>query len=54
VSAEIIEATDASASNVTLIASRGGVFDVVLDGKKIFSKFESGRFPAVNEILELV
>jgi hypothetical protein len=27
------------------------VFDVVVDGRKIFSKHDTGRFPAEDEIL---
>jgi selT/selW/selH-like putative selenoprotein len=32
----------------------GGVFEVVLDGKLIFSKKALGRFPENAEILEMV
>jgi selenoprotein W-related protein len=35
-----------------LIAGRGGIFDVEVDGEMIFSKHEQGRFPEDNEILE--
>lgn len=28
-----------------------GVFDVVVDGRQIFSKHEAGRFPEPDEIL---
>jgi selenoprotein W-related protein len=35
-----------------LIAGRGGIFDVEVDGKLIFSKHEVGRFPEDAEILE--
>ncbi len=30
----------------------GGVFDVELDGKMVFSKHEEGRFPEPGEVLE--
>ncbi|MBM4095984.1 MAG: hypothetical protein FJ261_04325 [Planctomycetes bacterium] len=30
----------------------GGVFDVVADGRKIFSKWDAGRFPSNAEILK--
>jgi selenoprotein W-related protein len=30
----------------------GGIFDVEVDGKRIFSKHESGRFPRAEEILD--
>ena len=35
-----------------LICGAGGVFDVVVDGERIFSKRESNRFPEAGEILE--
>ena len=34
-----------------LIRGGGGVFDVVVDGKRIYSKQETGRFPQDEEIL---
>jgi selenoprotein W-related protein len=34
-----------------LIEGRGGVFDVVVDGKLIYSKHETGRFPEHEEVL---
>ncbi len=37
-----------------LIKSGGGVFEVIVDGKKIFSKKETGRFPKNEEILETI
>jgi selenoprotein W-related protein len=39
--------------NVTpeLVPGRGGVFEVELDGKLIFSKKNEGRFPEDSEIL---
>jgi len=37
-----------------LIESRGGIFDVRLDGDLIYSKDETGRFPEHDEILALV
>ena len=37
-----------------LIKGRGGVFDVVVDGRRIFSKHEVGRFPEEQEILALL
>jgi selT/selW/selH-like putative selenoprotein len=33
-----------------LTAGSGGVFDVTLDGKLIFSKKQVGRFPTYGEI----
>jgi len=37
--------------DVELIQGKGGVFDVVVDGKLIYSKKETGRFPEDAEVL---
>ena len=37
-----------------LIPGGNGIFDVVVDNKKIFSKYETDRFPENNEILLLL
>ncbi len=47
--AAIKEATGVDAE---LIQSKGGVFDVEVDGKLIYSKSETDRFPTDQEILE--
>jgi selenoprotein W-related protein len=36
--------------SIALKPSDGGIFDVVLDGKLIFSRKTEGRFPTVEEI----
>jgi selenoprotein W-related protein len=36
---------------VHLVESSGGVFEVTVDGKLIFSKRELGRFPQDEEVL---
>jgi len=38
----------------TLVASGGGVFEVSVDGKLVFSKKSLGRFPDAGEILGLI
>jgi selT/selW/selH-like putative selenoprotein len=35
-----------------LIAGGGGIFDVIADGNIVYSKFETGRFPEHEEIIE--
>jgi selenoprotein W-related protein len=35
-----------------LIRGGGGVFDVTVDGQRIFSKKSAGRFPEAQEILD--
>jgi selenoprotein W-related protein len=37
-----------------LVKSGGGAFEVIVDGKKIFSKKETGRFPEHEEILKAI
>lgn len=32
----------------------GGVFDVIVDDRLVFSKHDAGRFPHVKEIIHLV
>ena len=37
-----------------LVKGDAGVFDVVMDGKLLFSKHEVGRFPEPEEILSAI
>jgi selT/selW/selH-like putative selenoprotein len=37
-----------------LVEGRGGVFEVMVDGTKVFSKKALGRFPAAGEIIGLI
>jgi selenoprotein W-related protein len=39
-------------ANTTLTPGSGGVFDVIVDGKTVFSKKSVGRFPDDGEVLE--
>jgi len=34
-----------------LIKGGGGIFDVTVDGNRVFSKHEMGRFPENEEVL---
>jgi selenoprotein W-related protein len=34
-----------------LIAGGGGIFDVVADGTRVYSKHETGRFPEPQEVI---
>ena len=38
----------------TLLPGGGGVFDVTVDGKTIFSKKSVGRFPEEGEIVRML
>jgi selT/selW/selH-like putative selenoprotein len=37
-----------------LIKGSGGIFDVVVDGVRVFSKHESDRFPNPGEVTDLI
>jgi selenoprotein W-related protein len=37
-----------------LVPSKGGVFEVSVDGRTIFSKQALGRFPEDGEVLDLI
>jgi selT/selW/selH-like putative selenoprotein len=39
---------------VELIRGDDGIFDVALDGRRVFSKHEAGRFPEESEALALL
>jgi selenoprotein W-related protein len=41
-------------ADVIALPSYGGMFNVEVDGKLIFSKEEAGRFPNVGEIVEIL
>ena len=32
------------------VPGRGGIFDVIVDGELLFSKFKTGRFPEPGEV----
>jgi len=40
--------------DTTLIRGKGGIFNVIVQNQKIFSKHDEGRFPTENEILDKV
>ena len=41
-------------AEIELVAGSGGVFDISMDGRMIFSKFEQGRYPQPDEIISLI
>lgn len=40
--------------NARLVKGSGGIFDVVVDGKQVFSKHETGRFPEPGEVVKML
>jgi len=51
---DILEKYGNAISELTLIPSGGGVFEVAKGDKLVFSKKELGRFPELEEIIELI
>ncbi len=41
-------------ADIELIAGSGGVFEVEVDGRQVFSKRKTGRFPTLDEIILLI
>ena len=41
-------------AEIELVGGSNGVFDVVVDGRMIFSKFDQKRFPGNEEIINLI
>ena len=37
-----------------LVAGSGGIYDIVADGREIFSKAKAGRFAEPDEIIRLI
>lgn len=44
--------TEKTGTEVELIEGSGGIFDVTVDGTRIYSKRETGRFPDHAEVLD--
>ena len=42
---------EAKGIEATLIAGRGGIFDVAIEGKVVYSKFDTDKFPTHEEII---
>jgi len=41
-------------ADIELVAGSNGIFDIMVDGKLIFSKFKEGRFPQADEIIRCI
>ena len=51
---EILEKYGTDVKELTLIPSRGGVFEVIKNGDLIFSKKSLDRFPDDGEVMNLI
>lgn len=52
--AELKASFGEAAIEAELVQGAGGIFDVAIDGKLIYSKHKSGQFPRYREIVSLV
>ena len=51
---ELLKHYQKNISELKLVPSGGGAFEVSVNGKLIFSKLEEGRFPEPTELKELI
>ncbi len=40
--------------DAVLVPGSSGVFDVIVDGKQVYSKAQTGRFPNTGEIVNIL
>ncbi len=52
--AELLEKYGGKITEMTLIPSGGGVYEVMKNDQLIFSKISLGRFPELQEIIDLI
>ncbi len=52
--AEVLKAMANDMERATLVPSSGGIFEVRLNGATVYSKKDTGRFPAPDEVTDLV
>ena len=48
------EVLELGGHQVNLVAGSGGVFEVTVEGRTLFSKADSNRFPELGEIASLL
>ena len=51
---ELLTTFEAELGEVALAPGTGGIFEVSVDGERIFSRAEAGRFPESKELKQLV
>jgi selenoprotein W-related protein len=51
---ELLSTFEQEVGGVTLVPGAGGVFDVRVEGARIWSRQEEGRFPDIKELKQLV
>ena len=51
---EILTTFDGEINELSLQPGTGGVFEVIANGKRVWSRKEKGRFPEITELKQLV
>lgn len=51
---ELLTTFEADIGEVALVPGAGGVFEVRVDGARLWSRHERGRFPDIKELKQLV
>lgn len=51
---ELLATFEADVGEVALVPGSGGIFEVRVDGQKVWSRKERGRFPELAELKQLV
>lgn len=51
---ELLTTFEKDLSGVTLIPGTGGVFEIRVDGERVWSRADEGRFPDVKELKRVV
>jgi selenoprotein W-related protein len=54
VAQELLSTFQGHTATLCLEPSRGGVFDVLVDGEVVFSKHAEGRYPGLRELKEAI
>ncbi len=51
---ELLTTFESELNGVTLAPGTGGVFEISIDGKRLWSRKDQGRFPDIKELKQLV
>ncbi|MSO93502.1 MAG: SelT/SelW/SelH family protein [Rhodospirillales bacterium] len=51
---ELLTTFESEVGGVTLTPGTGGIFEISIDGERIWSRKEQGRFPEMKELKQLV
>ena len=51
---EILQKQKKEISNLSLVPSEGGAFEISINGKKVYSKLEVGEFPDLKKIQAVI